>query len=797
MAKRRIPNSSISDMLTGKSGIDVLKDLSDNRSIGKIDYVGMQLSQPSLVFKELITDEEKLMIMDRHETFDTALWSEGDVRLTKIFTSSLQSPETKIYYRDVYKSEDTDLGPEFTISYGDYYGYGSSTGSFGNIPTEVYESKAIYSKYQNLLLGSDKELFKFKFPSWQKPFDSLSRVFSAGKSLNASLTSYNKDPQYYFMSNFPVSNWKSVSTGYTFTTALKEDGTLWAWGSGGNGVLGNGLNEDSGIPVQIGTDTNWIFHTSGPFHSIAIKSDGSMWTWGKGADFRLGTNSTQNESIPVKITAPFPKKWKYASAGQGHSLAIDTDGKLWGWGYNTSGQLGTGDNDTKQTPVQIGTSTNWIKVYAGVNPTGDCFSLALNADGELYGMGYNDRYELGLDDRVNRNVPTRIGTETYVEAAAGDSHAFAINTDGTLWRWGTFFGYGYQSGVPKSQPEKFNEAGNGWVDIKTSIFSAIGLKNNGYLYSWGQNEFGALGLGSSVLGQTIPAFVLMNPILEEDKKSDRNIISFATSDYADWNESISDYNKFSGFSMMISKYGFTKNEYEESDFIYVINLNRNRFKDSIKPGTWQLSLLGIDDNNLPLTGSVPITLIDDSSLSNYDVDKKDVYNIYSGSLTEGFYTQSVSAPYGLFYPNHGIIVLNGRSLYSFNSVLTKRLPPDSNSISEYNSNADTLFNSVSSSMAFDSSLYYFQGTSSERIESSYIFVRIKSDEFNYTNNPTYVSQPNGIIKPKYRNNDFGLTYITTIGLYDDEENLVAVAKLSKPIRKTIEKEMVIKIRIRY
>ena len=55
MAKRRIPNSSISDMLTGKSGIDILKDLSDNRNIGKIDYVAMQLNQPSLVFKELIT----------------------------------------------------------------------------------------------------------------------------------------------------------------------------------------------------------------------------------------------------------------------------------------------------------------------------------------------------------------------------------------------------------------------------------------------------------------------------------------------------------------------------------------------------------------------------------------------------------------------------------------------------------------------------------------------------------------------------------------------------------------------
>ena len=141
--------------------------------------------------------------------------------------------------------------------------------------------------------------------------------------------------------------------------------------------------------------------------------------------------------------------------------------------------------------------------------------------------------------------------------------------------------------------------------------------------------------------------------------------------------------------------------------------------------------------------------------------------------------------------------MNGRSLYSFGSLFTNRSTLSSIGQSEYSYNQDKLFNSISASMTFDSSSYYFQGTSMERIESSFIFVRIKSDEFNYTNNQTYSTGSNGTIHPKYRNNDFGLTYITSIGLYDDEENLVAVAKFSRPIKKTIEKEMVIKIRIRY
>ena len=121
-----------------------------------------------------------MVIYDRHEDYDAALWNGLNVKLTSIFTSSLQSPETKIYYRNVYDSMDTSIDPEFTISYGDYYGYGSSTGSFGRILSSVTESKAIYSKYQNLLLGTDENLFKFKRPSWHTESEIYSRVYLTG-----------------------------------------------------------------------------------------------------------------------------------------------------------------------------------------------------------------------------------------------------------------------------------------------------------------------------------------------------------------------------------------------------------------------------------------------------------------------------------------------------------------------------------------------------------------------------------------------------------------------------------------
>jgi hypothetical protein len=241
-----------------------------------------------------------------------------------------------------------------------------------------------------------------------------------------------------------------------------------------------------------------------------------------------------------------------------------------------------------------------------------------------------------------------------------------------MWKWGTFLNN------KESVPVKFEEAGGGWVDIKCSVFSAIGIKSNGAVYTWGINEFGNLALGAgSNISQPIPYFSQITPILEEDRKSNRNVVSIETSDYTDLasGQTGSTENRIGSFSTIVSKYDISEKEYEESDFIYVLNINRDRYKDSIKPGTWQLSLIGVDTNNMPLTGSFPITLIDDSNLSNYNVDKKDVYNVYSGSLIDGFYTGSFSVPYGLFYPNHGIIVLNGRSLYSFNSIFTNRIRP--------------------------------------------------------------------------------------------------------------------------
>lgn len=244
---------------------------------------------------------------------------------------------------------------------------------------------------------------------------------------------------------------------------------------------------------------------------------------------------------------------------------------------------------------------------------------------------------------------------------------------------------------------------------------------------------------------------------------------------------------------------------ETSEHIYVLNINRTRYKEKLAPGSWQLSLHGVDaDYGLPYENNIT-TLVDEtigelyllgSSLSRTGPGGS-FYYVYSGSLTDGLYSGNGSAtPYGIVYPDMGIIVLNGTALDASASINTKRNPATGSS--SYNSLR--LFNSISGAMEVSTN-NSFKGRTLESINSTIYFARVGNGEFNFSNNVSYYQTGSEqYIKPlmlatqdKYRN----ITYVTTVGLYNDNKDLLAVAKLSKPVGKTSDSEMIIKIKLDY
>lgn len=242
---------------------------------------------------------------------------------------------------------------------------------------------------------------------------------------------------------------------------------------------------------------------------------------------------------------------------------------------------------------------------------------------------------------------------------------------------------------------------------------------------------------------------------------------------------------------------------ETSEHIYVLNVNRSRYKDRMDTSTWELSLgklNSLGDANIAGANDV-ITLIDDSGTTTTELSVQGgrVYNLVSGSIQDGKYTGD-STPWGLYYPDHAIIILNGKALDASASFYTTRSRVPSANETYTGSlfganNALRLFTSISGAMSYDSASFSFQGRTSEVVSSTYYFVRLFSDEYNYTNNQSFFTE-NNVLKYKSMVLD-PKVYVTSVGLYDDDNNLLAVAKLSKPIQKSFDREIVIKVKLDY
>lgn len=239
---------------------------------------------------------------------------------------------------------------------------------------------------------------------------------------------------------------------------------------------------------------------------------------------------------------------------------------------------------------------------------------------------------------------------------------------------------------------------------------------------------------------------------------------------------------------------FTTTDSGSTDSIYVVNIKRNRVKERLDEGNFELPLLTISSRATNATGSVSvsgtqITLIDDSSIASATVGSSGrVYNIVSGSISSGVYTSATPVYYGKFYPDHGVMILDGNKL-------DQVLAYDTNLTSDSEGNNHfAMFHSISGSASGSAS--GFQARNSQKITSTHYFVRIKNGQYNFSNNPTYTTGSDGVLAQSTFIGD-PKTYITTIGLYNNRQELLAVGKLSQPLLKSFSREALVRVKLDY
>jgi len=269
-----------------------------------------------------------------------------------------------------------------------------------------------------------------------------------------------------------ATTWNLVSVGSYSVMATKTDGTLWLWGNNNAGQLGlnsQGINRSS--PTQIGSATNWSLIDGGNATFVAIKTDGTLWIWGDNSQGQLGLNDVNvSKSSPTQVGSG--TDWSKINAGGNHILAIKTDGTLWAWGLNNAGQVGNNSVSNRSSPVQVGSSTTWSQINTG---PGSTLSLSTKTDGTLWSWGSNFTGQLGHGDTVYRSSPTQVGVATtWSQISVGQRTVGTIKTDGTLWTWGSNVSgvLGNNSVVNRSSPVQVGSSTT-WNLVNVGSYSVI------------------------------------------------------------------------------------------------------------------------------------------------------------------------------------------------------------------------------------------------------------------------------------------------------------------------------------
>lgn len=295
-----------------------------------------------------------------------------------------------------------------------------------------------------------------------------------------------------------LTNVVSVAAGYAHSVALKNDGTVWVWGSNDMGQLGIGTKNSTATqnsPTQVPNLSNIVAIAANPSgsHTVALKSDGSVYIWGaNGNGQHCDSASYQSyRSSPYQISA---LNGATAVATSIAAIFVIKQGGVvaCGGGGNSTGILGNGTTTQTLTPVTISSLSN-ITSLAG----GQDHMLALKSDGTVWAWGENDKGQLGDGSTTTRSAPVQVSGLTGVAAiAAGARHSLVRKSDGSLASWGADASGQLGDNSVADRKTPYNVASTNVSAIGAGVSHSLALQTNGMLWAKGDNSNGQLGNGS-------------------------------------------------------------------------------------------------------------------------------------------------------------------------------------------------------------------------------------------------------------------------------------------------------------
>jgi hypothetical protein len=296
-----------------------------------------------------------------------------------------------------------------------------------------------------------------------------------------------------------------VAAGAYHSLFLRKDGGVWAWGQNTAGQLGTGSTSTTPQPTP--TKVNGLppikALAAGVAHSAALDVNGNVWVWGQNASGQAGLGTAGGTVlVPTKVSA-FSNIQAIAANG-GFTLALGADGRVWAWGQNASGQVGTGVTSASVATPRVVAGLPTIRAIAvGLN-----HALALDTNGRVWGWGQNTSGQVGTGaTSTTVLVPTRVANLPAARAiAAGSGHSLVIDEQfGNVWAWGqNNFGQ-VGTGTATTAPVLTPAAVSGLFAvpaISAGHFFSLAIMGDGFVKAWGHNTLGQLGNGSTANSAT-------------------------------------------------------------------------------------------------------------------------------------------------------------------------------------------------------------------------------------------------------------------------------------------------------
>jgi alpha-tubulin suppressor-like RCC1 family protein len=307
-----------------------------------------------------------------------------------------------------------------------------------------------------------------------------------------------------------------IATGVGNSMSIDEDGTLWTWGDQlGSGVPPHTGTND--IPEKLDLGGNVVAIGPSANFGLAATEDGAVWGWGDNMFGELGQGNTDTITgeVQVQMTLPSGVTVKQLAVGDWHALALRSDHKVMAWGHNASGELGDGTTDDKSTPVEVANLTDVVAIAAGQGTSGEGstdggWSMALKSDGTVWGWGDNTSGETITADPMTPylTTPTQVPVLPTITsiAVAGCVNAYAVDNNNSAWSWGTQYlgalGNGSCGLDTPEQPGQVSGAGGTGLLANVAMVaggSSFGLAMlaDGTVWGWGNDSSGALGDGTT------------------------------------------------------------------------------------------------------------------------------------------------------------------------------------------------------------------------------------------------------------------------------------------------------------